>query len=590
MTAGQSRAYAGPARQAAASFLSEHKSLFALAPVSGRLKPDLRMLREQELPGATKITFEQTAAGFPVVDAQIGVIVQSDGSIVHVASTAREIPIFDTIPSMSAADAVARALASLGNPRMLGMDQAPRLVVYPSTPPRLGYEIHITVDVGYAEPWRFVVDAHNGGLLLQRRLILELGDSTRVFDPNPVATLNDESLLDHNDSNLAVPTAAYYLVVLQHLDPPVGELYSLKGLYVWMQNIESPPNTPPTSPDGAFPFLRADDGFEEVMVYYTIDKNQSYIQSLGFNDIDNRQHRFDAHGYSGQDNSHYVASPVGSGYITYGDGGVDDAEDADIILHEYGHSIQDNSAPGVYFGTANNGYGDETGAMGEGFGDFWAASAGNDSSVAHGFPPAYVGEWDAKGYSPTGDPYLRVVNSPKVYPEDMVGQVHSDGEIWSATLWDIFQSVGRTVTDRIVLFSHFLVPSNPDFADGANALLAADAVLYPAPAKAGATVYGIHHNEICAAMSARGILNCPPVCDCSHHGDPNGDGVIDVFDVIFTIDEAFSGGPPAPKDPLCPHLSRSDYNCDRTIDIFDITYAIDYVFSGGSPPCDPCAP
>jgi hypothetical protein len=161
---------------------------------------------------------------------------------------------------------------------------------------------------------------------------------------------------------------------------------------------------------------------------------------------------------------------------------------------------------------------------------------------------------------------------------------------WSAALWDICQSAGRTVSDRIVLYSHFLVPSNPDFADGANALLAADAVLYPAAAKAGATVYGIHHNEICAAMSARGALNCPPVCDCSLHGNPNGDDVIDVFDVIFTIDEAFSGGPPTPKDPLCPHLSRSDCNCDRMIDVFDVTYAIDYIFSGGTAPCNPCAP
>jgi hypothetical protein len=27
-------------------------------------------------------------------------------------------------------------------------------------------------------------------------------------------------------------------------------------------------------------------------------------------------------------------------------GGVDDAEDADVILHEYGHAIQDNQVPG----------------------------------------------------------------------------------------------------------------------------------------------------------------------------------------------------------------------------------------------------
>ena len=586
--AGRSRVYTGQPVQSASLFLSEHKSLFALDSVNGWMDPAQRVIRQQQLPGATKITYEQTAGGFPIVDAQIGVVVEASGSIVHVASTAQQIPAIDTIPAISAGMAIARSLSVLGNPHFLGTDQAPHLVIYPF-PPSLGYEIYLTVDADYPEPWRFVIDAHDGAVLLQRRLVQDAGDSSRVFDPNPVTTLNDESLRDHGDSNTAVPPAVYFPVVLKHLDPPVGELYSLKGAYAWMRNIESPSNTPPTSPDSAFSFLRADDGFEEVMVYYTIDKNQTYIQSLGFTSIDNRQHSFDAHGYNGADNSHYVGSPIGAGYITYGDGGVDDAEDADIILHEYGHSIQDNSTQGIYFGVANNGYGDETGAMGEGFGDYWAASAGNDSSLAHAFPPAYVGEWDAKAYSPSGDPYLRVVNSAKVYPADMVHEVHSDGEIWSAALWGILQATGRTVTDRIVLYSHFLVPNNPDFADGANAILAADAALYPAPAKSATIVYGIHHNEICAAMSAHGILNCPPLCDCSHHGDPTGDGAFNVFDVLFTIGEAFNNGPAAPKDFFCPHLSRSDYNCDRVINVYDILYAIDFIFSNGPAPCDPCA-
>src|SRR3712207_7035090 len=32
--------------------------------------------------------------------------------------------------------------------------------------------------------------------------------------------------------------------------------------------------------------------------------------------------------------------------VTFGNGGVDDAEDADIILHELGHAIHDNQVPG----------------------------------------------------------------------------------------------------------------------------------------------------------------------------------------------------------------------------------------------------
>ena len=42
------------------------------------------------------------------------------------------------------------------------------------------------------------------------------------------------------------------------------------------------------------------------------------------------------------DNSFY--SPA-TRKIKYGSGGVDDAEDADVILHEYGHAIQDDQVP-----------------------------------------------------------------------------------------------------------------------------------------------------------------------------------------------------------------------------------------------------
>lgn len=604
MLAGQSRAYAGDVAEAAASFLSGHRMLFALDTVAGRMISAVRQFDQQQLPGGTKVTFEQTAGGIPVVDAQIGVIVDGSGSVVHISSNARQIPAVDTVPAMSTTAAIAGATAAVGKPRITGSDPAPRLVIYPSDPPRLAYEIRLTFDAGFGEPWRFVIDAHDGTVLLQRRMVLD-ADTSFVFDPNPVVSLADTTLLDQNDNDSAVPLAGYRTVVLQHLDPPVGGVYSLKGSHAVMQNMESPNNTPPTSPDSGFLFVRKDNGFEEVVVYYTIDMNQSYIQSLGFTNVNNRRHQLDAHGYGGADNSHYVQTVVGAGYIAFGDGGVDDAEDADVILHEYGHSIQDNSSHGIYFGVANNGYGDETGAMGEGFGDYWAASAGYDSSVAHGFHTEYVAEWDAKGYSPAGEPYLRVVNTGKVYPADMTDEVHSDGEIWSAALWDLFGAVGRTAADRLVLYSHFLVPTNPDFADGANALLAADAVLYPANAVpgaamssrttsgatgTGAAVYGIHYYQICDAMSAHGILSCPAICDCSRHGDPNSDNVIDIFDVLFTIDEVFAGGAPAPKDMYCPHLSRTDYNCDNFIDVFDVIHAIDYIFSGGPAPCDACGP
>ena len=329
-----------------------------------------------------------------------------------------------------------------------------------------------------------------GLILLFLSTVWALKAQTLVFDPNPVNALNNTELVDSNDANDAVDIAAYSSVVLSRLDPPVDGSYQLRGDFVLMADIESPNNTVPTSSSEVFRYLREDDRFEEVMCYFHITRNQEYIQSLGFFDINNRVQAVDAHGLRGSDQSRYVGRPVGAGYLAFGDGGVDDAEDADLILHEYGHSIQDNSSNGRYFGTGNAGFGNETGAMGEGFCDYWAASCSYDQSVASGYDPAAVAEWDRV-------PYLRRVDRSKRYPAEMVGQVHADGEIWSACLWELFHLIGKRKTDRIVLQSHFLVPDDPLFEDGARALLGADQALYE----------GQHYDQIRQVFVNRGILN-----------------------------------------------------------------------------------
>jgi hypothetical protein len=250
---------------------------------------------------------------------------------------------------------------------------------------------------------------------------------------------------------------------------------------------------PPTSSSGVFDFTRSQDGFEAANVYYWIDRSQRYIQSLGFNNIVYRPINIDVHGLSGADNSHYVGSPVGSGYIAYGDGGVDDAEDADIVLHEYGHAIMDSSNPGAF----PNQY--ETGAIGEGFGDYWAFSQTYDLSVANGFDPFCIGEWDAKGYSPVAD-CLRRVDTEKVYPQDYVaGDIYASSGIWSSALKNLYLQLGGEVCDSIVLESHFLMKPGiqNNFKRGAQAMLQADDLLYS----------GAHHFEICQEFYKRGVFS-----------------------------------------------------------------------------------
>jgi Zn-dependent metalloprotease len=213
-----------------------------------------------------------------------------------------------------------------------------------------------------------------------------------------------------------------------------------------------------------FLFTRADRAFKEVMVYFHIDRVQRYIQELGFANALN--HAISVH-IDGQkdDNSHY--SPTTKS-LTFGTGGVDDAEDAEIILHEYGHALQDDQLPG--FGASPEG-----GAMGEGFGDYLAASFFADVKPQVMRPT--IGNWDAVAYSGAEPPCLRRLDSNKKYPKDLNGEVHDDGEIWSSCLWEIRSALGRRATDRLVLAHHFLLTQDATFEDGANALLTADTQL-----------------------------------------------------------------------------------------------------------------
>jgi Zn-dependent metalloprotease len=160
-----------------------------------------------------------------------------------------------------------------------------------------------------------------------------------------------------------------------------------------------------------------------------------------------------------QDNSFYSPSTK---EISYGTGGVDDAEDAEVIWHEYGHSVQDNQVPGF-------GSGSEAGAMGEGFGDYLAGSIG--AQFSGGFQDVCVAEWDATSYSSANPPCLRRLDSPKHYPEAIANEVHADGEIWSAALWEIRSAFGGSRADTLILQHHFLLAPASTFNQAANALV-----------------------------------------------------------------------------------------------------------------------
>ena len=316
------------------------------------------------------------------------------------------------------------------------------------------------------------------------------GASGLVFMVNPVQSSGDESLVDAKDSATAVPSSQYVRVPLRNLD---GSGY-LRGKWV---TVESATGTPAYSTTGTFDYNRRDDQFEQVMAYFWVNQAQEYIQSLGFGStlppvvMQPLDVKIDQYG---GDNSYETDKPY---RLRFGKGGVDDAEDAEVIVHEYGHAVHASQVPG--FGSS-----EEAGAIGEAWGDYLAVSVGLDAAKQYGWPvrtpAACVADWDSTSYTSDVPHCLRRLDT-NLTVADKTGEVHHDGEIWSRALWDsrnAYAALGKSsrAFDTTVIDAQF------DFAPDTSFSAAAQAVYANALARDGQAAADAVRN----AFAARGIV------------------------------------------------------------------------------------
>lgn len=454
---------ARPSESSARRFLSEHAQLFKLDPTL----TDLSVTRQTESLIGAQFVFEQRHHGIPVYDGQIKVLFDGEGRIRAVNNSYVPLTgIVDPTPLVSSGQAVEAGRIHLEKNQTQGLldEEIPapiaNLVVYAEDgTPTLAWEvIHHT----WGPTWHVFIDAKTGHVLKPaqdlNRYATPIRGLGQVFVTNAIVATGDPSLRDNKDAASAVPSSAYKTVVLERL---LGTGY-LEGAYA----SSSASKKRVYSPTHQFLFDRSSNGFSETMGYYFLDFAQQRIQALGFTDaksINARQQAFSID-RSPKDNSFYSPS---SRDITFGTGGVDDAEDAEMIWHEYGHSIQDYLVD--RFGTTA-----ESGAMGEGFGDYWSGTLGEQYNTIslNGVPEKVcLAEWDSTTYR-TGTPTcLRRLDGTKHYPEDMVGEVHDDGEMWSSVLWLIRAALGADRADRVILQHHILLPKDATFNMAGHALI-----------------------------------------------------------------------------------------------------------------------
>jgi len=143
----------------------------------------------------------------------------------------------------------------------------------------------------------------------------------------------------------------------------------------------------------------------------------------------------------------------------------DSSVDSDVVFHEYGHGISNR-----LIGNGSGLGGTQSGAMGEGWSDYWATTINNDGVMGE-----YVTQNTTRGIRRAAYtvPAAAVHDS---YADVGAGgfEVHNDGEVWAAALWDLRTQLGKTITDRIVLNGMKFTPTHPSFLNARDGILQAD--------------------------------------------------------------------------------------------------------------------
>ena len=475
--------------------------------------------------GGTLYRFRQQVSGVPVLG---GEAVVSDpaaappGLVVDVTKARIQKPPAPRIPEDRA---IATASRAAGVTRTRAPSSA-RLAIDPANDGALVWR----VEIPSAHPlgdFEVLVDAVSGDVLGTQNLLHDFRTGkAKLFDPNPVVENGGFAGLrsDHNDRDFHLLTALRRSVALPKIK---GGQNCLRGEWanarlghdahaVCKRSLRWKGVT------------RSSDKFEALMTYYEITRAQQYIHDLGFsranhNPIDDRSQLAVADAL-GMDNSFY--SPF-TRRIKYGSGGVDDAEDADVIWHEYGHAMQDSESHS--FSTSQD---PASGALAEGSSDYWAAAMSSRSPGTANEDDVCIFDWDATTYGKffpkvpsetSGRHCGRRADVTRTFDQAksrcrrvpfggrFVPDPHCVGEVWSSALWSMRRrfvarahAKGGARMDRVYLASQFLYTAKESFKDAGNALLCADEDLRPhgTPGDCHGRDYSLIHRE----LHRRGIL------------------------------------------------------------------------------------
>ncbi|HEV2762831.1 MAG TPA: M36 family metallopeptidase, partial [Pyrinomonadaceae bacterium] len=481
----------GSPDRVARGFLKRQAALFGLSEAAVN---ELKLEKEDNDQGTSFLDYAQTVGGLKVFEGNVKVVVNGAGEVLSVRQgfvvSGQKVRLR---PALSETEGIARAFEHAGRTvpasfaetrgRAHSADSAafanplgPQFedvlselnVVRVGDSARLAW--HVYAEVGPEEWYELLVDAHTGELLLRHNLYVHQAQGT-VYTEDPskgarvlvsfvgdttintsagwmgtstVTTGNNvEAYLDRNADNLPDTTS--------------GNGLSNGHASAADQNFTFPFDTTlaPTTATNQAAVVTNLFYFNNVIhdYSYTLGFTESarnfQVNNYGRGGTGNDSVRAEAQDGSGTNNANFATPPDGSRprmqqYIfTAATPDRDSSVDGDVVFHEYGHGISNR-----LIGNGSTALsGTQSGAMGEGWSDYWAITMNGDGLVGeYSTANTTAGIRRAAYTVPANtihDSYADVGNQGFA--------VHNDGEVWAATLWDLRTQLGAATTDRIVL-------------------------------------------------------------------------------------------------------------------------------------------
>jgi Zn-dependent metalloprotease len=492
----------------ARGFIRRHAAMLSLPGAN------LKLTHVDDGGPVTFLEYFQTVSGIKVFEGQIQVAVNRNGEVVSV----REgfvVPTQKMIgkPAIKEFDAIAKAFAyagkdvipsfaetrsreSQGDSAAFANPLDPNLedviselnVVRINDQARLAW--HVYADAGPDQWYEILLDARTGELLLRYNLYRSEAQGT-VYIEAPdkgarvLVSFVGDTTINTSDGWMGTSTVTTGNNVEAYLDTDAN-------------NSPDPNNTTGLSnghafsstQDFTFPFSTAVDPrthrpavvtnlfyFNNIMhdfsyrLGFTETARNFQTNNFGRGGIGNDSVRAEAQDGSGTNNANFATPPDGQRprmqqyLFTSPNPDRDSSVDGDVVFHEYGHGISNR-----LIGNGSTALsGTQSGAMGEGWSDYWAVTINNDGAVGE-YVTANPNGIRRAAYSV---PANSVHDS---YADVGAGgfQVHRDGEVWAATLWDLRTQLGAATTDLLVLNGMKFTPTRPSFLNARDGILQAD--------------------------------------------------------------------------------------------------------------------